>query len=367
MTQSSDRSAPSAGSSSVQSLILRAERLSVIFRGEDRRDGGAKAVDGVDLTVHRGEVLALVGESGCGKSATALALMGLLPDDATVTGSVQYDGVELIGRSERELSRLRGSEISMIFQDPLTALNPVITVGVQLSEVLQRHERLGRRGARDRAIELLADVGIPDPDKRFKEYPHQLSGGMRQRVVIAMAIACNPRLLIADEPTTALDTTIQAQILELLKRLASDRDMALVLITHDLGVVAGMADRVLVMYGGRVVEAADRYELFAHPRHRYTTGLLGSLPRLGASRSERLTPIPGSAFDRRDWAQGCAFSNRCAHVVDACVGRDIALTEEVPGHEVRCVNPAPLLPTSPNRGDVSADEGVSQVLRGEVE
>lgn len=326
--------------------ILRVRDLAVTFAPRTAKGAGVAAVSGVSFDLGPGEVLAIVGETGCGKSATALALMGLLPGSAKVDGVVELDGVDFLALGEQARSRVRGRRVSMIFQDPLSALNPVLTVGIQITEVLRRHMKMSRRVAVHRARQLLDDVGIPDPDRRLNEYPHQLSGGMRQRVMIAIAIACDPDVLIADEPTTALDTTIQAQILELLQELSRRKSMALILITHDLGVVAGMADRVLVMYGGLVVESAGRYELFDSPRHRYTNGLLGSLPRLESERVEELTPIPGSAFDRRDWGEGCAFAPRCTFSVEACEAPHLALLEAAPAHAVRCANPAPVLERS---------------------
>ncbi|QIM16825.1 ABC transporter ATP-binding protein [Leucobacter insecticola] len=320
--------------------VLRVEELRVQFAQAERDSEALPAVDGLSFALHVGEVLAIVGESGCGKSATALALMGLLPRSAQVDGSVRFAGTEILGANEKQLTQIRGAQISMIFQDPLSALNPVLTIGLQLTEVLRKHLQLNRKDARARAIELLEEVGIPDPQQRFGEYPHQLSGGMRQRVMIAIAIACEPQILIADEPTTALDTTIQAQILELLQRIAAERSMSVILITHDLGVVAGMADRVLVMYGGRVVEAASRHDLFRAPMHRYTNGLLNSLPRLDAAQPHRLDAIPGSAFDRQAWASACAFANRCSFATTACHSPDIPFEELRPNHEVRCLHPA---------------------------
>ncbi|MEU5692032.1 ABC transporter ATP-binding protein [Actinosynnema sp. NPDC020468] len=295
---------------------------------------GPAAVDGVGFQVGAGEVVALVGESGCGKSATALAVLGLLPRTATVSGSVRFDGVELTGR---ELDARRGKDVAMVFQDPMTSLNPVVRIGVQLTEVLRRHTDLSRSAARARAADLLGEVGIPDPARRLRQYPHQLSGGMRQRVMIAIALACEPKLLIADEPTTALDVTVQAQVLDLLARLARGHGAALLMITHDLGVVAGLADRVDVMYGGRIVETAPTLELFRRPRHRYTRGLLASIPTLDTPRGARLTPIAGSPFDRLPWDEGCAFASRCAAVDAACLVPDLPLVGA--GHAHRCAHP----------------------------
>ncbi|MEU1877215.1 ABC transporter ATP-binding protein [Streptosporangium sp. NPDC020072] len=298
------------------------------------------AVDGVSLTVEAGEVVALVGESGCGKSATALALLGLLPASARVEGEIVFDGEDLTTLNDRQLSARRGRDLAMVFQDPMTSLNPVVPIGVQITEVLLRHTDLSKAAAGARAEELLREVGIPDPRRRMRQYPHQLSGGMRQRVMIATAIACGPKLLIADEPTTALDVTIQAQVLELLARLARDHGAALLMITHDLGVVAGLADRVSVMYGGRVVETASAEELFRRPMHRYTRGLLASIPALDSPRDTPLTPIPGSPFDRLPWESGCSFASRCAVADEACMVPGLPMAEDSPGHRFRCVHPA---------------------------
>jgi peptide/nickel transport system ATP-binding protein len=268
--------------------------------------------------------------------------MGLLAKRGVRTGgSVQFDGQQLLTMRQEQLRDLRGRDIAMVFQDPLSSLNPVVSIGLQVTEVLTRHRDLDRDAARTEAAHLLRRVGIPDPDRRLKEYPHQMSGGMRQRALIAMALACRPRLLIADEPTTALDVTIQAQILELLKELVRDSGTALVLITHDLGVVAGMCDTVHVMYSGRVVESAPRRRLFAEPRHPYTAGLLASVPRLDAPRGDPLRPIPGSPTDTLPWAQGCAFQPRCSNRVDECPRIPPDLEPDVRDGErlLRCHNP----------------------------
>ncbi len=303
-----------------------------------------KAVDGVSFDVAPGEVVGIVGESGSGKSVTSMAIMGLLPKRGVkISGSASYDGKELLTMSPNALQKLRGNELAMVFQDPMSSLNPVVTVGRQIVEVLKTHQDIATKAARAEAEELLARVGIPDPDRRLGEYPHQLSGGMRQRALIAVALACKPRLLICDEPTTALDVTIQAQVLELLKELVADLGTAMIMITHDLGVVAGLCDWVNVMYAGRVVESAGRRELFAHPRHRYTEGLLASIPRLDAPRGQQLTPIRGTPRDTISWAQACAFAPRCDYATDECVEPDIELTLQ-PGaenHRARCVHPAP--------------------------
>jgi len=321
--------------------LLEVSDLSVVFARRGQRE--VRAVDGVTFSVDSGEVVGLVGESGCGKSVTSLAVMGLLPKRGVrVDGHAVFDGMDLLRLDARAMRDVRGQDIAMIFQDPLTSLNPVVPIGVQVTEVLTRHRGLKGDAAAKEAAELLDRVGIPDPKRRLKEYPHQLSGGMRQRALIAMAVACRPRLLIADEPTTALDVTIQAQILELLKDLVRESGTALIMITHDLGVVAGMCDTINVLYAGKVVETAGRRELFARPRHPYTVGLLGSIPRLDTVRRERLTPIRGSVRDVLPWAEGCAFAPRCDRRVDDCLNGP---PELVPvngrGHEHRCVNPVP--------------------------
>lgn len=277
------------------------------------------AVDGVSFDVRPGETVGLVGESGCGKSVTSLAIMGLLPRrGVAVEGEVNFQGTNLLTQPAEKMRDRRGRDLGMIFQDPLSSLNPVISIGIQVTEVLERHRGLSRKAAMPIARDMLDKVGIPDPDRRLKDYPHQLSGGMRQRALIAMALACQPRLLIADEPTTALDVTIQAQILALLKELVQDTGTALVMITHDLGVVAGLCDRVNVLYGGKIVERGDRHPLFASPRHPYTAGLLASIPRLDAPRGERLTPIPGSVSDNLPWDHACAFAPRCPNALEVC-------------------------------------------------
>jgi peptide/nickel transport system ATP-binding protein len=329
--------------------VLEVEDLSVTFvrRGEQP----TRAVDGVSFSVAAGETIGLVGESGCGKSVTSLAVMGLLPRRGVrIGGSVRLGGTELLGASDRTLRRLRGSEMAMVFQDPLSSLNPTVPIGTQVTEVLVEHRDMGKKEAATEAAELLDRVGIPDPARRLKEYPHQLSGGMRQRALIAMALACSPRLLIADEPTTALDVTIQAQILELLRELVVDTGTALVMITHDLGVVAGLCDRVHVMYAGKVIETADRHDLFARPRQPYTGGLLASVPRLDAGRGVPLTPIRGSARDAIPWAEGCAFAPRCDNAQDDCLtevaGSTVPLEYDGPGRELRCRHPLTYPPSS---------------------
>jgi peptide/nickel transport system ATP-binding protein len=313
--------------------LLDVTDLSVTFARRGQRT--VHAVDGVSFSVDAGEVVGLVGESGCGKSVTSLAIMGLLPRQRGVQigGSAVFDGTDLLRLDARSMRDVRGRDIAMIFQDPLSSLNPVVPIGLQVTEVLVRHRGMGGEAARKEAADLLDRVGIPDPRRRLKEYPHQLSGGMRQRALIAIAVACQPRLLIADEPTTALDVTIQAQILELLKELVRESGTALVMITHDLGVV---------VYAGRVVETASRRPLFAEPRHPYTVGLLGSIPRLDGDRGARLTPIPGSVRDVLPWPDGCAFAPRCERRVEACVGEPPQLVLTHTGRTYRCVNPVPV-------------------------
>jgi peptide/nickel transport system ATP-binding protein len=290
------------------------------LRVEFHTDAGVvKAVDGVTWSVDPGETLGIVGESGSGKSVSALAVMGLVPTPpGRISGRITFCGRDLLEAGEDELRSIRGKDISMIFQDPLTSLNPVFKVGHQVAEVIQVHERLGRIPARRRAVELLDEVGIPNARQRAEEYPHQFSGGMRQRAMIAMALALNPALLLADEPTTALDVTVQAQIMSLLRKLQEERGTAIVLITHDLGVVAGHADRVLVMYAGRVVEAAGADALFHAPRHPYSLGLLSSLARLDRRRGERLQPIPGQPPSLIRVPPGCPFHPRCPFATEIC-------------------------------------------------
>jgi peptide/nickel transport system ATP-binding protein len=297
------------------------------------------AVDGVTFSVEPGQTVGLVGESGCGKSVTSLAIMGLLPKRGVkVSGQVSFEGKDLLRLSDKEMRDRRGRDIGMIFQDPLSSLNPVVPIGIQVTEVLERHRNMKGSAAKKEAEGLLKSVGIPDPARRLTEYPHQLSGGMRQRALIAIALACRPRLLIADEPTTALDVTIQAQILALLRRLVEEMGTALIMITHDLGVVAGLCDTVNVLYGGKIVETADRYRLFGEPRHPYTHGLLGSVPRLDSDRGEPLRAIRGSVNDNIPWKSGCAFAPRCDHAINACVEATPAL-ENDGLRLLRCFNP----------------------------
>ena len=332
--------------------LLAVRNLSVEFglRGQKR----VTAVDSVSFDIRPGEHVGLVGESGSGKSVTSLAIMGLLPRrGAHVSGEIRYAGRDLQRLSRSAMSQLRGRDIAMVFQDPMTSLNPVITIGVQLAEVISRHNDVSRREARDRAGDLLRKVGIPDPVRRLKEYPHQLSGGMRQRVLIAIALACEPRLLIADEPTTALDVTIQAQVLEVLKELVADTQAALLMITHDLGVVAGLCDRVNVMYSGRIVESTTRDVLFAEPRHPYTGGLLRSIPRLDTPRGAPLVAIPGSPTNVLPWTQGCAFAPRCTQADDQCRTEPPDLLDDGP-RMLRCHHP--LEPRSARAGHDHTEE-----------
>lgn len=318
--------------------LLDVRDLSVVFNRRGERS--FTAVDQVSFSVEPGQTVGLVGESGCGKSVTSLAIMGLLPKRGNkVTGEVMFEGTDLLKLRSNDMRDRRGREIGMIFQDPLSSLNPVLPIGLQVAEVLERHQGRDRKQALREARDLLDAVGIPDPDRRLSEYPHQISGGMRQRALIAIALACKPRLLIADEPTTALDVTIQAQILTLLKELVDSSGTALIMITHDLGVVAGLCDTVNVLYGGKVVETADRHELFARPRHPYTHGLLSSVPRLDSLRGERLHAIRGSVSDNIPWSEGCAFAPRCDRVVDACLDGPPALEPTAAGGRLRCNNP----------------------------
>jgi peptide/nickel transport system ATP-binding protein len=314
--------------------LLSVDDLRVVFHGADRRQ--TLAVDGVSFSVARGKTLGIVGESGCGKSVTSLAVMGLLPKGAAeVTGSVRFEGEDLLALPDHRLRDLRGNRLSMIFQEPMTSLNPAYTVGDQISEVLLRHRDVSRSDARDAAIAMLRKVRIPTPEQRFDDYPHKLSGGMRQRVMIAMALACGPRLIIADEPTTALDVTIQAQILQLMQSLQQETGTAIVLITHDLGVVAEACDDVVVMYAGQVVERAPVADLFRFPQHPYTVGLMGSLPRL-AERKERLAAITGAVPDMSLPQTGCRFASRCPFVEQRCRAELPPLIAPEPGRLTRC-------------------------------
>ena len=326
------------------------------------RDGVVRAVDGVSFDLKRGETLCIVGESGCGKSVTALSILGLIPQGAgrIVGGSIKFEGTELTALSQREMRKIRGNRISMIFQEPMTSLNPVLTVGDQIAETLRIHQGLDHHAARSRAIEMLALVRIAEPHRRAGEYPHQLSGGMRQRVMIAIALACNPQVLVADEPTTALDVTIQAQILNLLLELKEKLGTAIILITHDLGVVAETAQRVIVMYAGRMAEEAPVDELLRNPKHPYTSGLIGSLPRrrvAGVARGRtrnRLQEIAGIVPSLREPIPGCAFAPRCHLATGRCVTQLPPFEEHEPRHYAACWEIARAV-TSPQRASVGTE------------
>jgi peptide/nickel transport system ATP-binding protein len=319
--------------------LIEIEGLRVLFHGDDGRT--THAVDAVDLSVARGATLGLVGESGCGKSVTSLAIMGLLSkQSAEVSGAIRFDGFDLLEASDQTLRDLRGDRLAMIFQEPMTSLNPSFTIGDQIIETILRHRGGTRRAARLRAIELLRRVHIPSPERRIDDYPHKLSGGMRQRVMIAMALACDPKLLIADEPTTALDVTLQAQILDLMRELKAASEAAIILITHDLGVVAEVCDEVAVMYAGEIVERAEVDDLFAAPEHPYTVGLLGSIPRLD-HRAAHLATIEGVVPNMANPPTGCRFAARCPFVGEACRSAPPPLAQVAPGHWSRCIK-APL-------------------------
>jgi peptide/nickel transport system ATP-binding protein len=317
--------------------LLEVENLQTHFRTPD---GVNRAVDGVSFQVEQGETLAIVGESGCGKSVTANSILRLIPEPpGRIAGSIRFQGTDLLKLSDRAMRAIRGNDISMIFQEPMTSLNPVLNVGRQLGETLRLHQGLDKRAAEARAVDMLALVGISEPRRRVREYPHQMSGGMRQRVMIAMALACNPKLLIADEPTTALDVTIQAQILELMADLKRKVGAAIVLITHDLGVVAEVAERVMVMYAGRKVEEAPVAQLFRSPRHPYTQGLLGAVPKLGSSLTgtdTRLAEIPGQVPSLKQRIRGCVFASRCRLATNLCRELPPALETKAPGHVAAC-------------------------------
>jgi oligopeptide/dipeptide ABC transporter ATP-binding protein len=320
--------------------LLSVEDLHVRF---ETRRGTVHAVNGISFDIARGETLGIVGESGCGKSVTSLAVLGLLARNGRVqSGAAVFEGRDLIRQSDRALRSVRGKEIAMIFQDPMTSLNPVLTIGRQIREALETHFGMGRKEAQRTAADALDRVGIPSADVRLKDYPHQFSGGMRQRAMIAMALACKPKLLIADEPTTALDVTIQAQILDLLRALVAEQDAALILITHDLGVVAGMCERVNVMYAGMFMETGSAEQLFGTPRHPYTYGLLQSVPRLDAARRSRLQPIEGSPPNMLQAPSACPFQPRCRFEIDLSRREVPQLVEIEPGHQVACFNPVPV-------------------------
>lgn len=316
------------------SHLLTISDLTIAFTGDT---GTHEVTDHLSLTLDEGEVVCLVGESGCGKSVTSMSLLGLLgPGGSVKEGSICYEDRDLLTLSEKELDQIRGKEISMIFQDPMSSLNPTFTIGYQIMEGLRIHLGLKKREAWVRAVELLARVGMKEPEMVMKSYPHTLSGGMRQRAIIAMALACNPKLLIADEPTTALDVSVQAQIMELLKRLQKEFRMAVLLITHDMGVVSHMADRVLVMYAGQIVEEAQAEELFHHPSHPYTRALLSAIPTTRDSEDRKLSSIPGMVPENYDTISGCRFADRCPYTRQECHQR-IGLREISKGHTVRCI------------------------------
>ena len=318
--------------------LLEVENLQTHF---GTMDGVVRAVEGLSFHIDAGETLGIVGESGCGKSVTSMSILRLIPEPpGKIAGSIRFEGRDLLTVSESEMRAIRGNAISMIFQEPMTSLNPVLTVGKQIGETVRLHQGMNARDAEAKAVEMLTLVGIPAPERRVREYPHQLSGGMRQRVMIAMALACNPRLLIADEPTTALDVTIQAQILDLMRDLKTRMGSAIMLITHDLGVVAEMAQRVVVMYAGRKVEEAPVNEIFANPMHPYTRGLLGAVPKLGSSLVEggrgKLAEIAGLVPSLRKPIVGCAFAGRCSMVTDFCRQVAPAIEAKAPRHSVAC-------------------------------
>jgi oligopeptide/dipeptide ABC transporter ATP-binding protein len=313
--------------------LLQVDNLVTSFR---TADGKLPAVRGVSFSVNKGETLCIVGESGCGKSITSLSIMRLLPSNGEISsGSIRFQGKDLSTLSQEEMRKVRGNDISMIFQEPMTALNPVFTVGYQIREPLMIHKRISKKKAHLEAIELLKQVGIPSPEKRMQQYPHELSGGMRQRVMIAMALACRPTLLIADEPTTALDVTIQSQILDLIDDLKQTFNMGVVLITHDMGVVAEVADRVMVMYAGEKIEEADVETLFNNPQHPYTKGLLRSVPNVD-DREHKLEPIPGTLPSLNEQIKGCRFHQRCEFATDKCRDQSPDIFTVKDGHYVRC-------------------------------
>jgi len=325
----------SVAAPSAQEPLLAVDDLHVVF---DTDDGVARAVDGVSLSVAAGQTLGILGESGCGKSVTALSILRLITAPGRIAGgSIHFRGRNLLDLSEREMRAVRGSEIAMIFQEPMTSLNPVFTVGSQIAEAVRLHQKLPRREVRPRVIEALRMVEIPEPERRADSYPHELSGGMRQRAMIAMALACEPSLLIADEPTTALDVTIQAQVLDLLRGLRDRLGMAMILITHDLGVIAEQADDVAVMYAGRVVEQAPVVRLFENPRHPYTAALIQVVGRHAPGTDGRLVALPGTVPSVLDLPSGCRFRDRCDRAIEACATEDPRLEEQAPGHRAACI------------------------------
>lgn len=319
----------------IESPLLKVNHLQTHFF---TKSGVVKAVDGINFKINPGETLGIVGESGSGKSITAMSILGLIPSPPgkIVNGEIIYKGEDLIHKTEKQMRRIRGKEIAMVFQDPMTSLNPVFTIEKQLIETIIAHENFTKKQARTRALELLHMVGIPDPKKRLKTYPHEFSGGMRQRVMIAMALSCNPSLLIADEPTTALDVTIQAQVLELFKKMQTELNMATIMITHDLGVVAEVCDNVMVMYAGKPVEYTNTNELFDHGKHPYTLGLMNSIPKITVKR-QKLAAIKGTPPDLRDLPKGCNFAPRCNRVMESCLSIDPELQAINDHHSVRCL------------------------------
>ena len=317
-------------------ILLQIEDLHTYFY---TYEGVVKAVNGIDLSIRKGETLGLVGESGCGKSVTSLSIMQLTqkPQGRIVSGKIYLEGDNLLELSEKQMRDVRGNQVSMIYQEPMTSLNPVFTVGNQITEAIRRHQKAAKRRATQLAVEMLQKVGIPNPNQRMKEYPHQLSGGMRQRAMIAMALSCNPKLLIADEPTTALDVTIQAQILDLMNKLKKDLGASILLITHDLAVIAEMAQSVAVMYTGRIIEYAEVVEFFANPKHPYTLGLMDSIPRMDDIPPDRmLKAIPGIVPSLLHLPRGCSFQDRCAYAFERCFIDSPPLFESDSGHRVRC-------------------------------
>jgi len=315
--------------------LLEVRDLSTYFYTQD---GIVKAVDGVSYAVDRGETIALVGESGCGKTVSALSILRLIPEPPgkIASGEILFDGIDILTLPKDRMLDIRGDRIAMIFQEPLTALNPVLTIGLQITEALERHRNMHGAVALEEAIRLLKIVGIPQPDQRVKDYPHQFSGGMRQRAMIALAISCEPELIIADEPTTVVDVTIQAQLLELIRGITEKLNTALILITHNLGIVARYAHRVYVMYAGHIIEHGSSQDIYHHPCHPYTRGLLASVPRLDEPRKTRLQPIEGQPPDLIQLPPGCAFGPRCPHVIDACRQAVPPMTEVSPGHYAAC-------------------------------
>jgi oligopeptide/dipeptide ABC transporter ATP-binding protein len=317
-------------------LLLQVKNLKTHFFTDE---GVARAVDGMDFEIYKGQTLGIIGESGCGKSVSALSILQLIasPPGKIVEGEIIFDGEDLLKKSNAEIRKIRGDSISMIFQEPMTSLNPVYTIGNQIMETILFHQHLTKREAHEKAVEMLRLVGISDPEKRVREYPHQLSGGMRQRAMIAMALSCNPKLLIADEPTTALDVTIQAQILQLIRKIREEIGMAVMLITHDLGVIAEVADHVVVAYAGKAVESASVHDIFKKPLHPYTQALYDSIPRLTDTRGRKLEVISGMVPNPLDFPEGCRFHPRCRYAIDACRRIEPPMAMEAVGHQVRCL------------------------------